>query len=284
MRKYFNLARLLWKDPRRFFDMILARYGLKKNPPYRIPEEFEDRFTLNGRIRVLSGYCDDRQTAPTRFPRDSIQTALNRIGRGETGLYGGVDTWLYSALEKYSIEGKRVAVIGTADQGYGPWYECICLHYGGIPVTIEYNDIVYEDDRFKALNPSDLDDNQTAFDAAFAISSFEHDGLGRYGDPVDPDGDLRSIAEWKHYIKQGGLMFLAVPIGIDKVIFNANRIYGRLRLPMLLRDWEMIDSFGFDEANMDRDTGYGWMPRADDGALMHPDCPEYSPVLVLRNN
>jgi hypothetical protein len=282
--KYIGLARLLLNDPRRFFDMVLARYGIKKNPPYRIPEELKDRFTLNGKIKVISGYCDDSQSQPTRFKKESIQAALDKIEHGETGLYGGVDTWLYNALEKYSISGKKIAIIGTADQGYGPWYECICLHYGGMPVTVEYNDIIYEDDRFEAIHPSELKDGQPVFDAAFAISSFEHDGLGRYGDPIVPDGDLRAMAEWKGYVKDGGLMYLAVPIGVDKIIFNANRIYGKIRLPLLLNDWEMIDSFGFDNANVDRDTGYGWMPRNADGSLMHPECPEYSPILVLRNS
>jgi hypothetical protein len=33
------------------------------------------------------------------------------------------------------------------------------------------------------------------FDVILSISSFEHDGLGRYGDPLDPDGGLRSMKE-----------------------------------------------------------------------------------------
>jgi len=51
----------------------------------------------------------------------------------------------------------------------------------------------------------------------------------------------------------------------------------------LLEGWEKTDGFGYDEANLDRDTGYGWMPENKDGSLMHPECPEYSPILVLHN-
>ena len=31
------------------------------------------------------------------------------------------------------------------------------------------------------------------FDVALSISSFDHDGLGRYGDPLEPDNDLRAM-------------------------------------------------------------------------------------------
>jgi len=203
--KYFSLINQLLNDPRRFFDMVLARYGIKKHPLYRIPESLNQRFTLDGKIKVISGYIDDTQSEPTCFSKGSIQCALDKIKRRETGMYGGVDSWLYDALEKHDIAGKRVAIIGTADQGYGPWYECICMHYGGTPVTIEYNDIIYEDERLTAIHPSELEDGQMKFDAAFSISSIEHDGLGRYGDPINPEGDLQSMREWKRYVRTGGL-------------------------------------------------------------------------------
>jgi Caenorhabditis protein of unknown function, DUF268 len=38
---------------------------------------------------------------------------------------------------------------------------------------------------------------RTLFDAGFSISSFEHDGLGMYGDPLDPDGDLKAMRKMK---------------------------------------------------------------------------------------
>jgi hypothetical protein len=51
----------------------------------------------------------------------------------------------------------------------------------------------------------------------------EHIGLGRYGDPLDPQGDLKAMAELKRGLA-GDLLF-AVPIGKPKVIFNLHRIY-----------------------------------------------------------
>ncbi|MDT8284419.1 MAG: DUF268 domain-containing protein [Thermovirgaceae bacterium] len=53
----------------------------------------------------------------------------------------------------------------------------------------------------------------------------EHIGLGRYGDPVDPSGDLRAMSELKRVLAPGGTLLLVVPVGEPKVMFNAHRIY-----------------------------------------------------------
>ena len=54
----------------------------------------------------------------------------------------------------------------------------------------------------------------------------EHVGLGRYNDPIDPDGDLKAMAELQRVLSKGGNLLFAVPIGKPKVVFNAHRIYG----------------------------------------------------------
>ncbi len=39
-----------------------------------------------------------------------------------------------------------------------------------------------------------------SFDAAFSMSSFDHDGLGRYGDPLGPDSDLLAMDTVKRLV------------------------------------------------------------------------------------
>jgi SAM-dependent methyltransferase len=53
----------------------------------------------------------------------------------------------------------------------------------------------------------------------------EHIGLGRYGDELDPDGDLKAIRELKRVLKQNGSLLFVVPIGKPRIRFNAHRIY-----------------------------------------------------------
>jgi SAM-dependent methyltransferase len=57
------------------------------------------------------------------------------------------------------------------------------------------------------------------------MHTVEHVGLGRYGDPLDANGDLKAVAELKRVTARGGNLLFVVPTGRPKVMFNAHRIY-----------------------------------------------------------
>ena len=57
------------------------------------------------------------------------------------------------------------------------------------------------------------------------MHTLEHIGLGRYGDAIDPDGDLKAINELKRVCAKNGTLLIVVPVGIKKIMFNAHRIY-----------------------------------------------------------
>lgn len=237
------------------------------SPPAKlIPDALYDQFTLHGTIRVLSQYRNNTYApeTPLVYQRETIDSFLELINQREIGQYKITDTWLYAALDKYSILDKDVAIMGSTS----PWYESICLAYGGRCTTVEYNRIVSEHPDVKTLTPQEYDKSPRTFDAAISISSFEHDGLGRYGDAINPAGDLQAMARMKSMLKPGGILFLAVPLGRDTLVWNVHRIYGRGRLPLLLDGWRVVDAFGFDETLLDRDTGRD---------------ASYQPIVVLQN-
>lgn len=57
------------------------------------------------------------------------------------------------------------------------------------------------------------------------MHTIEHIGLGRYGDPIDPDGDIKAINELKRVCAVNGNLLIVVPVGVKKISFNAHRIY-----------------------------------------------------------
>ncbi|VDP36039.1 unnamed protein product, partial [Heligmosomoides polygyrus] len=81
------------------------------------------------------------------------------------------------------------------------------------------------------------------FDFAISFSSIEHSGLGRYGDPVDPIGDLREVMKTMCILKKHGLFFLGLPRNQDGIHYNTHRFYGRIRLAMVMTGFEWLNTF-----------------------------------------
>ena len=58
------------------------------------------------------------------------------------------------------------------------------------------------------------------------MHTVEHIGLGRYGDPIDYEGDLKAMRELARVLSPGGTLLFVTPVGKEaKIQFNAHRIY-----------------------------------------------------------
>lgn len=57
------------------------------------------------------------------------------------------------------------------------------------------------------------------------MHTIEHIGLGRYGDPIDYDADIKAINELVRVLAPGGTLIFVTPVGKPKIEFNAHRIY-----------------------------------------------------------
>tara|TARA_R100000234_G_scaffold119768_1_gene103680 strand:- start:11943 stop:12671 length:729 start_codon:yes stop_codon:yes gene_type:complete len=215
--------------------------------PESIPFELLEKYTMDGAVPLEYKYandCSDEVQALINqgFTEKEFQRYLSMVSKRENNYYGPTDQWLYDALTKYPIEGKDICIIGSAN----PWYEAIAVSFGVKSCTvIEYSKRKSFHESIVYLQPHEITEGN--FDACFSISSVEHDGLGRYGDPLDPDGDLKAMKSLRGFLKDDALVYLAVPVGLDKIVFNVHRVYGEKRLPKILEGWQEVDRFGFFE-------------------------------------
>jgi SAM-dependent methyltransferase len=72
-------------------------------------------------------------------------------------------------------------------------------------------------------------------DVVSLISTLEHVGLGRYGDPLNVKGDIRCMEEAWRVLRPGGHVVLTIPYGFPTVVFNLHRIYDEGRFQMVTR-------------------------------------------------
>lgn len=93
-------------------------------------------------------------------------------------------------------------------------------------------------------------------DSISCLHALEHFGLGRYGDKIDPDGHLKGFRNITRILKPGGIFYMSVPIGEQRIEFNAHRVFG---IPYLLNmvsgDYD-IKSFAYvdDDNNLHEDV------------------------------
>jgi hypothetical protein len=83
------------------------------------------------------------------------------------------------------------------------------------------------------------------------LHALEHFGLGRYGDPFDWNGWRKGLVNLASIVKEGGRLYLSVPIGPQVVEFNAHRIFAPQtiineagKLGLSLHEFSFIDDDG----------------------------------------
>jgi len=93
-----------------------------------------------------------------------------------------------------------------------------------------------------------MDDNLNLINYCDSISclhALEHFGLGRYGDRIDYQGHLLGWNNIYKILKRGGNFIFSVPIGIQRIEFNAHRVFSIEYLLTMIKGRYQIDSFSY---------------------------------------
>ncbi len=79
------------------------------------------------------------------------------------------------------------------------------------------------------------------------LHALEHVGLGRYGDPVSVRALADSALALSRVLSPGGRLYLGVPIGKERVAFNANRILSPQAAEGLFPELELVSFAAVDD-------------------------------------
>ena len=243
-----------------------------KSPYQKIPQDLYNRYSMNGKVTIFDWYINESVPNGVSWTNEEIQNYITRftaynIKNNKEGVSSyGNETCnnLLNAFEKYDIKNKKVAVVGSQK----PWIEAMLLNFNNDVTTIEYN---VPQCHFNCLTCKDyfnfFEKNYKTFDAIITYSSIEHSGLGRYGDPLDPDGDLKTMSVIHNNLIDNGILIWGEPVGKDALSWNAHRIYGPIRLPFIFK--------GFNELE--------WFGKSKDELFNQPlQNDSYNPVVVLK--
>ncbi|VDI43624.1 Hypothetical predicted protein [Mytilus galloprovincialis] len=228
-------------------EYVDSSHGLE-HAPRKIPSTLLNDYTMNGLIKVHAAYFNQPYLGSTaRIPNWTKSLLKEYVARAKEGkLFGTYGISETNALRdglKHApgVIGGRVLVIGSEK----PWVEACLLEIGAKSiVTLEYGRIKSEHDQITTMVPSEyrrmfLDKTLGLFDAVVSFSSIEHSGLGRYGDSLNPWGDLIVVARAWCVTKTNGSLLLGVLYDLngDYITFNAHRCYGKKRYPYLTTNW-----------------------------------------------
>lgn len=273
-QKHFPRLIASYNCPTLWYDTACA---INWPPPARPPIEHWSKFTMGRNIPVTYLYFAQKYagTSTRTWTRQVIDSYIKKTKQlreimrkqeleytkvNKICSYGKQQTLdIAKTLQNWNKEvfDRNVLVIGSEK----PWLEGMLLGYGARKVTtLEYGFIVSEHPNVQTIDSNTMRKEILSgytqafgsFDTAFSFSSIEHSGLGRYGDPVNPFADIEQVAQISCLIKKGGTLFLGLPIGADKLEWNAHRIYGKFRLPLLTLNFQLLDVVGnFSLNNLD---------------------------------
>lgn len=114
--------------------------------------------------------------------------------------------------------------------------------------------------KFKAGTILALPFPDASLPSVSSLCVVEHIGLGRYGDPHDPDGTVKAVTELKRIVQPRGDLYISVPVDdVNRIYFNGHRAFCEPYLEQLFAPFEIVERryiFGNDFTDQLR-AGFG---------------------------
>lgn len=157
---------------------------------------------------------------------------------GLTGSYFWQDLWAARLISKNNP--KRHYDIGSRIDGFighlASFRDNITL------IDIRPMDTIIPNVEFHQDDATDLKNlKSNSIESLSALCSLEHFGLGRYGDPVDPNACFKAFKSIQRVMKKGGQVYISVPIGHEHLEFDAHRVFYASTIVECFNEMKLIE-------------------------------------------
>lgn len=193
-------------------------------------------------IRNLRDYRARQQDAPPSLRLGAhvypCLTDRYELAGTASGHYFHQDIW--AARRIFEAAPARHVDVGSRVDGFVAHLLC----FREVEV-VDLRPLVSSDPRLRFVQASmlSLPYSDGAVESISCLHAAEHVGLGRYGDAVDPLGCFAAMRELKRVVAAGGRLYFSVPIGRERVEFDAHRVFAPRTILEVFDDLELA-AFG----------------------------------------
>jgi len=201
---------------------------------YRLPSYFRSYFKFKKQFKQNP----DTFSIACNYP---CLLDIDEEGGAATGIYFNQD--LYVAQEIFKRKPIKHLDIGSRMDGF----IAHVASYREIEV-MDIRDITTKVENVVFVQKDLMQEDKSFFEYCDSLSCLhvlEHFGLGRYGDILDVDGHKKGIKSISKILKKGGTAYISVPIGDQRIEFNAHRVFSIRYLLNLFEDYFNFQSFSY---------------------------------------
>ena len=188
------------------------------------------------RFIAMNGEAPVEELHPNFFDK----TPITQTGRGH---YFYQDIWALTRLAELKPEIHHD--VGSRYDGFVGQATAICpvVSYDIRPPNINLPRF-----EFRQGSILDLPLEDESLRSLSCLHVAEHVGLGRFGDELDPEGTTKALRELSRVLARGGQLLFSMPIGRERVCFNAHRVWHPEKPVELLPALKLVEFKAVDDA------------------------------------